>query len=267
MPVAVPIAMVVAAGVSAVVSKYNADQQSAAAGNALGAQEKAAGQATTALQQAQAQATQNVQPWVTQGQTALSTLSQPQNQKFTFSTSGANADPSYQFRQQEGQAAIEASAAARGGYFSGAMGSALQESGQQLASQEYQNEYNRWLSTNNMLQNESNSGLQATEYASGLGYNTGQSLAGLAMTTGQNQANTINNQSGYQAGAVQNIANTGNSLASYYALQNLIAQNQNNNVTNNMTNTGYGADQVSQNSQLINNMQTPQLTYDASGGY
>lgn len=259
MPVAIPIALVVAAGVSAVASKYNADQQAAASGNALGAQEKAANTAATQLQQAQAQATQNVQPWVQQGQTALSTLAQPQNQQFTFNTSGPNADPSYLYRAQEGQAAIEASAAARGGFFSGATGTALQDQGQQSASEEYQAEDNRWLQQNQMLQNQAQMGLQATEYASGLGYNTGQTLASLTTNTGQNQANTINNQANLQAGSVQNTVNSGmnlgNQLLSYYNSQNL-----NNNVNNNLTgNLASNQNSLNQNNQMITNMQAPQM--------
>lgn len=51
----------------------------------------------------------------------------------------------YKFRLGQGQQAIERSAAARGGLFSGKTGAALQEYGQGMASQEYANEYNRRL--------------------------------------------------------------------------------------------------------------------------
>ena len=260
MPVAVPIAMVVAAGISAVAAKYNADQQSSAAGNALGAQEKATQSAYNTVQQARDQAQQDVQPWSNAGKTALSALAQPQNQNFTFSTTGPNADPSYQFRQQEGQAAIEASAAARGGYFSGATGTALQTQGQNMASEEYGAEYNRWLQNNQQLEQQAQMGLQAQGLATGLGYNAGNTLAGLSLSSGQNQANTLQNQAGYQAGAVQNLAGVGNSLLSYYAMQNMTGNNQNSGVSNNLdAQLAQNQNNINQNNSMIDNMQAPSL--------
>ena len=58
-------------------------------------------------------------------------------------------DPGYAFRFQQGQKALERSAAARGGLISGNTGGALQQFGQGLASQEYQNAYNRALTQYN----------------------------------------------------------------------------------------------------------------------
>jgi len=52
-------------------------------------------------------------------------------------------DPGYQFRLNEGQRALQNSGAARGTLRSGAMMSDLLNYGQQAASQEYQNVYNR----------------------------------------------------------------------------------------------------------------------------
>jgi hypothetical protein len=54
------------------------------------------------------------------------------------------ADPGYGFRFSQGQKALERSAAARGGLISGGTGGALQQFGQGLASQEYQNAFNRY---------------------------------------------------------------------------------------------------------------------------
>ena len=54
------------------------------------------------------------------------------------------ADPGYGFRFNQGQKALERSAAARGGLISGNTGGALQQFGQGLASQEYQNAFNRY---------------------------------------------------------------------------------------------------------------------------
>lgn len=54
------------------------------------------------------------------------------------------ADPGYAFRLAEGQKALERSAAARGGLLSGSALKGAQRFGQDLASQEYQNAFNRY---------------------------------------------------------------------------------------------------------------------------
>jgi hypothetical protein len=54
------------------------------------------------------------------------------------------ADPSYGFRLSEGLKALERSAAARGGLMSGGTGKALQRYGQDMASQEYGNAFQRF---------------------------------------------------------------------------------------------------------------------------
>jgi hypothetical protein len=54
------------------------------------------------------------------------------------------ADPGYAFRLSEGLKALERSAAARGGLLSGGTGKALQRYGQDLASQEYGNAFQRF---------------------------------------------------------------------------------------------------------------------------
>jgi hypothetical protein len=62
---------------------------------------------------------------------------------YKFDPSTVQMDPGYGFRQQQGQQAIENSAMARGGLLSGNTLKASQDYGQNLASQEYGNAYNR----------------------------------------------------------------------------------------------------------------------------
>lgn len=64
-------------------------------------------------------------------------------QTFQFTEQDLYADPSYGFRVEQGQKALERSAAARGQLFSGATGQALQDYGQNMASTEYDNAYRR----------------------------------------------------------------------------------------------------------------------------
>ncbi len=102
------------------------------------------------------------------------------------------ADPGYAFRMSEGMKALERSAAARGGLLSGATLKGTQRYGQDLASQEYQNAFNRFQA----------------ERAGTL--NPFQALAGTAQTS----ANVLGGQAGElgrQLGS--NIIGAGNAAA------------------------------------------------------
>jgi hypothetical protein len=61
-----------------------------------------------------------------------------------FGMSDFEQDPGYAFRLSEGQKALDRTAAARGGLLSGATLKGAQRYGQDMASQEYQNAYNRY---------------------------------------------------------------------------------------------------------------------------
>lgn len=62
----------------------------------------------------------------------------------TFSMDKFQKDPGYDFRMQEGQKALERSASARGGLLSGGTLKSLAQYGQNFASNEYGNAYNRF---------------------------------------------------------------------------------------------------------------------------
>lgn len=76
-------------------------------------------------------------------------------------------DPGYAFRMSEGMKGLERSAAARGGLLSGATLKGIQRYGQDMASQEYQNAFNRY-------------GIERERRLNPL-----QSLAGVGQTTSQ----------------------------------------------------------------------------------
>jgi hypothetical protein len=102
------------------------------------------------------------------------------------------ADPGYAFRMAEGMKALERSAAARGGLLSGATLKGTQRYGQDLASQEYQNAFNRYQA----------------ERAGTL--NPYQALAGTAQTS----ANVLGGQAGVLGGQLgSNIIGAGNAAA------------------------------------------------------
>lgn len=98
-------------------------------------------------------------------------------------------DPGYQFRLSEGQKALERSGAARGVTNTGGNMKGLLDYGQQAASQEYGNVYNRNLNTYNT--NEANrAGAYQTNYGNALSaYNTNE--ANRAGAYGTNAANAF----------------------------------------------------------------------------
>ena len=112
-------------------------------------------------------------------------------------------DPGYAFRQAEGMKALERSAAARGNLLSGSTMKGIQRFGQDLASQEYQNAFNRFQVERsarlNPLQSLMGSGQSATNVmtsaAGQMGQNEASNLynAGQARASGYiGQANALN---------------------------------------------------------------------------
>lgn len=115
------------------------------ASSARKAASQAADAATQASEQQAAQAGQaraDLQPWRTSGEQANNKLLDMlglSGKSYNY----ASEDPSYQFRLAEGQKQVDNSAAARGSTLSGGALKALQKYGQGMASQEFQNSYNR----------------------------------------------------------------------------------------------------------------------------
>jgi hypothetical protein len=134
------------------------------------------------------------EPWRKAGINALSQLETGDVSKFM--------DPSYQFRLSEGLRSVDRQAAARGGLISGNALRASQRYGQDYASTEYGNAYNR-------LSNLAGVGQTATNYlgnaAGNLGSNLGQTYLNSGMAAGQARA------SGYlgMGNALSGALNTG----------------------------------------------------------
>ena len=133
------------------------------------------------------------QPWLRGGEQALNKLIPLATEYTPFGMSQFQQDPGYAFRMSEGMKALERGAAARGGLLSGATLRGAQRYGQDLASQEYQNAFNRY-------QAERQARLGPLQSLAGVGQTTAQTLGGY----GQNFANQAS-----QLG-VMNAANQGN---------------------------------------------------------
>lgn len=131
-------------------------------------------------------------------------------------------DPGYAFRQAEGMKALERSAAARGNLLSGSTLKGVQRFGQDLASQEYQNAFNRY-------QTERAAKLNPLQSLMGAGQSSANMLTSAAGQMGQNEASNLYNAgqaraSGYigQANALNNALGQIGSTVSQIPMNNAI---------------------------------------------
>ena len=204
-------AMVGAAAVGAAGSAYASKKSSSAAQT----QAASADRASRIQQENFEQTRKDLMPYKQAGDTSLSQLMGQMtpdgyfNQ--TYTGQDIYSDPSYQFRLQQGQDAIQSSAAAKGGLLTGATLKALQNYGQESASQEYSNAYNRFNAdqTNryNRLSNLVGIGQNAAAQVGNAGAQTAQAVAN----------NTMQGANALAAGQVANAnnwSNTANNLGS-----------------------------------------------------
>ena len=144
-----------------------------------------------------------MEPWRESGVNALNQLNQ-------LNTPGSDwkslMDPGYEFRKQEGVNALSAAGAASGNYGSGKMGVALQDFGQNLASQEYQNVYNR-------LAGVSGTGQVQSQAMGQMGVQTGNVMSNYLNQAGQNVAQGQVASANALAGGVRDAEK---GIASYY---------------------------------------------------
>jgi len=189
-----------------------------AAGNAVDAQTKA-GQDANALQWQMFQQNQaNMQPWLQAGTGAVNQLAagiQPGGALVKpFSMADYQADPGYGFRLSEGMKAIERSAAARGNLLSGGVLKGITRYGQDQASNEYQNAYNRYN------QDQGNAYNRLAGVA-GTGQNAVNQLSGMGQSTAQNVGNTMQGIGNARASGYMGEANalSGGLTGAYNAYQ------------------------------------------------
>jgi len=123
-----------------------------------------------------------------------------------FSMQDFAMDPGYAFRVQQGQQAIDRSAAARAGLQSGAALKEAARFGQEAGSQEYGNAYNRFLQQRELQ-------LRALQGLASPGASTAGNMGQLASTTGTNIANTM---LGAGTALGQGIEQAGQARASSY---------------------------------------------------
>lgn len=141
-----------------------------------------------------------------------------------FGTEQFEADPGYAFRQAEGMKALERSAAARGGLLSGATMKGIQRFGQDLASQEYQNAFNRYqverAARLNPLQSLMGSGQSAVNTLTGAAGQAGQAQAQNLMNAGAARASGYVGSANALAGALGGIGQAAMNYPLYQAQMN-----------------------------------------------
>jgi hypothetical protein len=224
--------MAIAAGISAASSLAGGAIAGKASKKAAATQERAAQDATAAQERMFQRQMELQEPFRQGGITAQDQIMQLLgiggdktaagygSMAKSFGTDQFQQDPGYAFRQAEGMKALERSAAARGNLLSGSTMKGIQRFGQDLASQEYQNAFNRF-------QIERSARLNPLQSLMGSGQSATNVMTGAAGQMGQNEASNIYNAgqaraSGYigSANALTNALGQIGSIASYLPEQN-----------------------------------------------
>ena len=138
------------------------------------------------------------------GDTGAQGYGQYANAQFTPEAFAAGQDPGYAFRMKEGLKAVDAQAAARGGLISGAALKASQRFGQDMASQEYQNAFNRYQTSRQNT-------LAPYQSLQGVGMGAAGGLANAAGTYGQTSGNALGTYGAQAIGAYGNFGQTAGS--------------------------------------------------------
>jgi len=204
-----------------------------AASSAASKQSAAADRAAQLQQQQYEQIRADQAPFREAGVNALGKL-QDLADYTPFSMNAFTQDPGYGFRLKQGQKALDASAAARGGLISGNALKAATAFGQDMGSQEYQNAFNRYQTER-----------QATlaPYMTLAGFGTGANAANAQ--AGQNYATNAGNmitggaaaQAAGGVGAANAVTGAVSQYLNYNQGNNLLAALRGGNYT---TPTGYG---------------------------
>jgi len=195
------------------------------ASKAADAQRDAASLASQTELEQYRQNREDMQPWREAGAGALGQLTAGTaaggdfNRDFTLAD--FTKDPGYDFRQQQGQRGVEASAAARGGLLSGAALKGLTRYNQDYASGEFQNAYNRFNNDRtqrfNRLASIAGVGQTATRDVAQMGSQTASNVANNITGAGNAQASSYVGQGNAIAGAANTLGNF--AMNKYYLSQ------------------------------------------------
>lgn len=218
---AVAVAVVGGAVIGAVGSSYAASKSAKASQHAANTQAGAAAQATQAQLEMYYQGREDLEPWREEGQKALGQLvSEIETGPGKYKES-----PYYNFLMDEGVKAIDRSASARGMMDSGATGKELTRFGQNLASTDYQNWINNWLTTKvNPLQSLANVGQTTSSQNASNAMTTGANIGNNAIRAGDAIAGGAINSANAFAGGMQGVTNAANQGLNNWLFYNSLNQ-------------------------------------------
>jgi ElaB/YqjD/DUF883 family membrane-anchored ribosome-binding protein len=168
--------------------------------------------ANAAQQTALTNVTAAEQPYQALGQTSANSLADLVNKGFSAPTlQQAEQTPGYEFNLQQGTQAIDENAAANGTLMSGNTGVALEQFGQGLAQNTYQQAYNNalnaYMANYQSLQGATNTGLSSTGQLAGANLQTAGNTANIDLTAAQQQMQQINNAAAARASGYLGSAN------------------------------------------------------------
>jgi hypothetical protein len=162
--------------------------------------------------------TQNLNPYLQAGQTGANALTNSINNPARFTVQDWMNDPGYQFLLEQGNQAINNSAAARGSAVGGNALKDLTRFGQGLAATEYQSAFDRFMASQNQDLNRINAatgaGLTASGQFNNAEQNAGNQIATNTVNAGRYQGDT--NQSVAQF--LANLGLQGTNLANQYRI-------------------------------------------------
>lgn len=199
MAIATGAAILGAAAIGAGASILGGAQQAKAARQAASAQTKATKDTIAAQEKALERQIGLQEPFRQTGVNALADYATA-SQYTPFGMPQFEADPGYQFRMSEGLKALERSAAARGILQSGGTLKDITRFGQDVASQEYQNAFQRYLL-------ERQQKLQPLEYRIGLGQAAASGQAANVGSTAQNVGQLTQALGNIQSAGIMGRAN------------------------------------------------------------
>ncbi len=183
-----------------------------------------AAERATALQEKQYNQTRaDNEPWRQAGITALGGM-QDKDYMRDFTSADMIKDPGYEFRMSEGQKALDRSASARGGILSGGALKSISRYGQDFASNELQNAYNRFNGDRDRRFGRLSSlaglggGANAANSAAGANYanNAGSNMMGAAEGAGNSRMAGAN----AWGGALSNIGKSAMDAGAMYQQSN-----------------------------------------------
>ena len=201
---------------STVVSSLLGSEASSAAAQTAAQASGAASDASVGEQRRQYDLTRaDYQPFLTAGTGAVNRLAAgvAPGGEFSrnFTAADFETDPGYAFRMSEGMKALDRSAASRGGLLSGATLKGAQRYGQDLASQEYQNAFNRYQTNRanqlNPLQSLAGQGQTTATSLGSAGANMASNIGNAYMTSAANTGNAAMAAAGQRQSAFGGAAN------------------------------------------------------------